>query len=82
MRVGGSVAYVSQAAWIMNDTVQENVVMAEDMDPQRYTAAIKAAQLMPDLVRDPAAWLACLACLLWRLGLSALVAWLACFGGS
>lgn len=49
VQVGGRVAYVAQSAWIINDTVQENVVIAEEMDPDRYVKSIKVSQLMPDL---------------------------------
>lgn len=29
--MGGRVAYVAQSAWVMNDTLQENVLMGEEM---------------------------------------------------
>lgn len=49
VRLAGSVAYVAQSAWIMNDTVQENILMGADMDPERYMLALDVAQLKPDL---------------------------------
>lgn len=47
--VGGTVAYVAQTAWIMNDSVQENVLIGHDMNPQAYKQAIAVSQLGPDL---------------------------------
>eukprot|EP00879_Flechtneria_rotunda_P024838 GHRR01026356.1.p1 GENE.GHRR01026356.1~~GHRR01026356.1.p1 ORF type:complete len:469 (+),score=138.30 GHRR01026356.1:65-1408(+) len=47
--VGGKVAYVAQTAWIVNDSVQENIVMGEDFDPSRYRVAVDVSQLLPDL---------------------------------
>eukprot|EP00197_Chlamydomonas_leiostraca_P002886 CAMPEP_0202857580 /NCGR_PEP_ID=MMETSP1391-20130828/470_1 /ASSEMBLY_ACC=CAM_ASM_000867 /TAXON_ID=1034604 /ORGANISM="Chlamydomonas leiostraca, Strain SAG 11-49" /LENGTH=1463 /DNA_ID=CAMNT_0049536397 /DNA_START=117 /DNA_END=4508 /DNA_ORIENTATION=- len=47
--VNGSVAYVAQSAWIMNDTLQENVLMGGELRPDAYKAALTAAQLGPDL---------------------------------
>jgi hypothetical protein len=37
----------------MNDTVQENVLMGEDLDPERYRRALRVAQLGPDLLILP-----------------------------
>jgi len=47
--VGGKIAYVAQSAWIMNDTLQENVLIGDEVDSQRYIGALEAAQLGPDL---------------------------------
>lgn len=47
--VGGRMAYVAQTAWIINDSVQENIVMGEAFEPSRYALAASAAQLLPDL---------------------------------
>jgi len=33
--VGGRIAYVAQTSWIMNDTLQENVLMGSDLDPTK-----------------------------------------------
>ena len=33
--VGGRTAYVAQTSWIMNDTVQENVLLGADLDPEK-----------------------------------------------
>ena len=33
--IGGRTAYVAQTSWIMNDTVQENVLLGADLDPDK-----------------------------------------------
>ena len=33
----GSLAYVSQQAWIMNTTVRENILFGEEFDTERYS---------------------------------------------
>lgn len=45
----GSVAYVAQTAWILNATVEANILFGLAMDKPRYAAALAAAQLRPDL---------------------------------
>lgn len=35
VKVGGSIAYVAQSSWIMNDTLRENVVMGNTWDEDR-----------------------------------------------
>ncbi|WIA32238.1 hypothetical protein OEZ86_003085 [Tetradesmus obliquus] len=51
--VGGRVAYVAQSAWIVNDSVQENVIMGEAFEPAQYRVAVDVAQLLPDLEMLP-----------------------------
>ena len=38
VRVGGKLAYVPQSAWIMNETLRENVLLGLPMDDQRWAA--------------------------------------------
>lgn len=52
--VGGRVAYVAQSAWIINESVQENIVMGEAFESSRYRVAAEVAQLLPDLAMWPA----------------------------
>ncbi|CCK71890.1 ATP-binding cassette glutathione S-conjugate transporter YCF1 KNAG_0I00990 [Huiozyma naganishii CBS 8797] len=47
--VHGSVAYVSQVAWIMNGTVKENILFGHRYDPEFYDKTIKACALTIDL---------------------------------
>lgn len=44
-----SVAYCAQEAWLLNDTIRENIVFASPFDKQRYNAVIKACALERDL---------------------------------
>jgi ATP-binding cassette subfamily C (CFTR/MRP) protein 1 len=53
VRVSGRIAYVAQSAWILNDTVQNNVLFGTPLDERRYAAALAAAQLAPDLALLP-----------------------------
>lgn len=39
VQVGGRVAYVPQTAWIMNETIRENVCMGKPMDSKRCESA-------------------------------------------
>ncbi|KAF9972607.1 hypothetical protein BGZ73_004232 [Actinomortierella ambigua] len=45
----GSVAYVPQQAWIMNDTLRANILFGNPYDPAFYRATIEACCLQPDL---------------------------------
>ncbi|KAI9090798.1 P-loop containing nucleoside triphosphate hydrolase protein [Phlyctochytrium arcticum] len=49
VRVRGSIAYVPQTAWIMNATLQENILFGKPYEPQFYAAVIKACGLKTDL---------------------------------
>ncbi|KAJ5723567.1 hypothetical protein N7488_001602 [Penicillium malachiteum] len=44
-----SVAYCAQEAWLVNDTVKENIIFACPWDEKRYRAVIKACALERDL---------------------------------
>jgi ABC-type multidrug transport system fused ATPase/permease subunit len=50
----GTMAYVSQQAWIRNGDVRENVIFGAPVDEARYKRALVAACLAPDLRRLPA----------------------------
>jgi ABC-type multidrug transport system fused ATPase/permease subunit len=43
------VAYCAQEAWLVNDTIRENIIFASPFDKQRYDAVIKACALERDL---------------------------------
>ncbi|KAM6980550.1 ATP-binding cassette sub-family C member 12 [Aplochiton taeniatus] len=49
----GTFAYVSQQAWIFHGTVQDNILMGEPMDDNRYQNVITACSLKPDLAILP-----------------------------
>ena len=42
-------AYVSQQAWIQNDTLRDNILFGESIDQDRYGNVIDACALQPDL---------------------------------
>ena len=45
----GSVAYVSQQAWIQNATLRENILFGRDYNETLYRRVIDACALQPDL---------------------------------
>lgn len=47
----GSLAYVPQQAWIVNDTVRENILFGRPYDATRYQATLAATALEFDLSR-------------------------------
>ncbi|MCJ8747229.1 hypothetical protein PDJAM_G00151060 [Pangasius djambal] len=49
----GTLAYVSQQAWIFHGTVQDNILMGEPFDQERYNRVIHACSLKPDLAILP-----------------------------
>ncbi|XP_053403770.1 ATP-binding cassette sub-family C member 5-like isoform X1 [Mercenaria mercenaria] len=46
--VQGSLAYVSQQAWVMNTTVRDNILFGETYDPDRYAAVVESCALLQD----------------------------------
>ncbi|XP_064500038.1 multidrug resistance-associated protein 1-like isoform X2 [Pseudopipra pipra] len=49
----GSVAYVSQQAWIQNDTLQENILFGADLNRPYYNLVLESCALLPDLEQLP-----------------------------
>uniref|UniRef100_A0A8C2BVW1 ATP-binding cassette, sub-family C (CFTR/MRP), member 12 n=1 Tax=Cyprinus carpio TaxID=7962 RepID=A0A8C2BVW1_CYPCA len=49
----GTLAYVSQQAWIFHGTVKDNILMGEPFDQTRYARVIHACSLKPDLAILP-----------------------------
>ncbi|KAH9003059.1 ABC transporter [Lactarius hatsudake] len=49
VRVGGSVAYCSQSAWIQNATIRDNICFGRAFEAERYWKAVHDACLEPDL---------------------------------
>ncbi|KAI8613473.1 P-loop containing nucleoside triphosphate hydrolase protein, partial [Chytriomyces sp. MP71] len=47
--VSGTIAYVSQQAWIENNTVRGNILFGSDYDEAKYNAIIDACALRNDL---------------------------------
>ncbi len=49
VRMGGSLAYVAQQAWIVNDSLQSNVLFGQELSEQRWEACVHACSLQQDL---------------------------------
>ena len=47
-RIAGSIAYVSQTAWIQNATIKENILFGSEAVEDRYKEVIHACGLEPD----------------------------------
>ncbi|XP_015866661.3 ABC transporter C family member 8-like [Ziziphus jujuba] len=47
--VYGSIAYVSQTAWIQSGTIRDNILYGKPMDKEKYEKAIKACALDKDI---------------------------------
>ncbi|KAF8948891.1 Multidrug resistance-associated protein 1 [Haplosporangium gracile] len=54
VQVRGSIAYVSQQAWILHSTVKDNILFGKPLDQERYEAVILACCLQQDLDMLPA----------------------------
>ncbi|XP_074291620.1 ABC transporter C family member 10-like [Silene latifolia] len=53
VEVYGSIAYVSQIAWIQTGTIRENVLFGSAMDEQRYQDTLQRCSLVKDLELFP-----------------------------
>uniref|UniRef100_A0A667X8H9 Si:ch211-221f10.2 n=1 Tax=Myripristis murdjan TaxID=586833 RepID=A0A667X8H9_9TELE len=51
--VSGGFAYVSQQAWILNDSLKENILFGKEYDQEKYDAVLEACCLVPDLLELP-----------------------------
>lgn len=49
VEVHGSIAYASQSAWILNQTVRENILFGLPYEEERYNRVVQACQLTHDL---------------------------------
>lgn len=47
--INGSVAYVSQQAWILNQTLRKNILFANEFDKNKYEDVLIRCQLIHDL---------------------------------
>ena len=54
VRMGGRLAYVAQQAWIVNDSLQKNVLFGLDLEEQRWERCVHACSLQQDLEVRPA----------------------------
>ncbi|KAH7103875.1 ATP-dependent bile acid permease [Auriculariales sp. MPI-PUGE-AT-0066] len=51
--LGGPMSLVSQAPWIVNATLRDNIIFNEPIDEDRYQAVVRACALQPDLASLP-----------------------------
>jgi ABC-type multidrug transport system fused ATPase/permease subunit len=49
VKLGGSIGYCPQSAWIQNATIRDNVLFGRPFDEDRYWKAIKDSCLEHDL---------------------------------
>ena len=62
--MGGRLAYVAQQAWIVNDSLQSNVLFGQELDDQRWEDCVHACSLQQDLeVRCCCCRLVCIVCI-------------------
>ena len=52
--IGGSLAYVPQTAWILNKTLEQNIVFLKQYDSETYKQVVSACALEPDFDILPA----------------------------
>lgn len=50
----GSLAYAPQQAWLMNNTLKNNIVFAKAFNQKKYDKILEACALLPDLKVLPA----------------------------
>ncbi|KAG0361088.1 hypothetical protein BG005_009196 [Podila minutissima] len=48
VKAHGSLAYVAQSAWILNDTVRNNILFGRPYDKERYLNTVRSCALIPD----------------------------------
>ena len=53
VKVGGTLAYVSQQAWIFNATIRENILVGSPFEREKYENVIKACSLETDIKTFP-----------------------------
>ena len=53
IQLSGKVSFVSQNSWILNDTIEQNILFFKPMDREKYNKVISICQLEPDLLIFP-----------------------------
>lgn len=49
IKVGGTISYVSQNPWILNDTVRNNILFFKEMNEEKYKKVIEICELAQDI---------------------------------
>uniref|UniRef100_A0A1I7XI47 ABC transporter domain-containing protein n=1 Tax=Heterorhabditis bacteriophora TaxID=37862 RepID=A0A1I7XI47_HETBA len=52
-KVSGTIGYVPQTPWILNDTIRANILFGNDFDKNKYDRVIRACDLKKDLYSLP-----------------------------
>ena len=53
IKLSGKISFVSQSPWILNATVEENILFFSEKDEEKYKKVISICQLEPDLLTLP-----------------------------
>ena len=53
IQLSGKVSFVSQNSWILNDTIEQNILFFKPMDRKKYNKVISICQLEQDLLIFP-----------------------------
>ncbi|XP_030649011.1 multidrug resistance-associated protein 5 [Chanos chanos] len=53
LAVSGGFAYVAQQAWILNDSLRENILFGKEYNEEKYNSVLEACCLMPDIAELP-----------------------------
>ena len=53
IKLSGKISFVSQNAWILNDTIEQNILFFKPMDKEKYNKVINICQLEQDLLIFP-----------------------------
>ncbi|KAK5971823.1 hypothetical protein GCK32_002081 [Trichostrongylus colubriformis] len=52
-KIAGTIAYVPQTAWILNQTVRNNILYGMDYDSKKYDKVLRACELKKDIFALP-----------------------------
>jgi len=53
IKLSGQISFVSQSPWILNTTVEENILFFSPKDEEKYKKVLSISQLEPDLLTLP-----------------------------
>ena len=53
IKLSGKISFVSQSPWILNTTVEENILFFSPKDEEKYKKVLSISQLEPDLLTLP-----------------------------
>ena len=53
IKISGTISFVSQNSWILNDTIEQNILFFKEMEREKYNKIIRICQLEQDLLIFP-----------------------------